>query len=313
MGLTIDALPASDAAIDRSSTFEERWRRPLLLLIGIELVVLFGPTVAWLVDRWTMSVWQNAHGMFVPPLVAWLAWHELRSQSALPRQGSGWGFALLAPALALHAIDAGMHTQLLSALAMLLAIPGMALLLLGVARTRLIAFPLAFLAFAMPIPLAFTESLQLVLRHFVASTIAALLPVFGVGVFLEGTALHMTNGIVQIADACSGFSTLYASLTVACIVAYTAPSARRRALVLVAAAPVAVAANLVRVIALTLMVAWGEAWLLDTFVHPLSGMMTFALALPLLFWIGGSAKPSTDPDSALPTMKPGSATPAVQR
>lgn len=292
MALTIDALPASDAAIDHRSTFEERWRRPLLLLVGVELVVLFGPTVAWLVDRWTMSVWQNAHGMFVPPLVAWLAWHALKGRTSLPRQGSRWGFALLAPALALHAIDAGMHTQLLSAFALFLAIPGMTLLLLGGARTRLIAFPLAFLVFAMPIPLAFTEPLQLVLRHFVATTIAAWLPVFGVDVFLEGTALHLTNGIVQIADACSGFSTLYAALTVACIVAYTTPSARRRALVLVAAAPVAIAANLVRVMALSLIVAWGHARLLDTFVHPLSGMLTFALALPVLFWLGESAKPA---------------------
>ncbi|MEO6212066.1 MAG: exosortase/archaeosortase family protein [Vicinamibacterales bacterium] len=292
MALTLDALPVSDGVVDHRATLQEQWRRPFLLLIGIELVVLFGPTVSWLVDRWTMSVWQNAHGMFVPPFVAWLAWHELKDRSDLPRQGSGWGFALLAPALALHAIDAGMHTQLLSAFAMFLAIPGIALLLLGGARTRLIALPLAFLLFAMPIPLAFTESLQLVLRHFVSTTIAALLPVLGVSVFLEGTALQMTNGIVQIADACSGWSTLYAALTVACLVAYMAPSGRRRALVLVAAVPVAIVANLLRVLALTLMVAWGQAWLLDTFVHPLSGMMTFALALPVIFWLGGLSKPA---------------------
>jgi len=26
---------------------------------------------------------------------------------------------------------------------------------------------------------------------------------------------------------------------------------------------------------------------LDTFIHPLSGMLTFALALPVIFWLGG--------------------------
>jgi exosortase/archaeosortase family protein len=54
----------------------------------------------------------------------------------------------------------------------------------------------------------------------------------------------------------------------------------------VASVPVAMAANLLRVFALTLMVALGEGWLLDTFVHPLSGMLTFALALPILLWLG---------------------------
>ncbi|MBA2259808.1 MAG: exosortase/archaeosortase family protein [Acidobacteria bacterium] len=261
-----------------------------MLLLCLEVALLFGPTVAWLWDRWTMSVWQNAHGMFIPPLAAWLAWQALKGRPDLPADGSRWGFALLVPALAVHAIDAGIHTQLLSAAALFLALPGLALLLLGGARVRLIAFPLVLLFFAIPIPLGFTEPLQLVLRQIAASTTAAVLPMLGVPVFREGTLLDTTAGTVSISDACSGFSTLYAAVTVAALVAYLAPSWRRRLLVLAAAAPVAIAANLLRVIALTLMVAWGEGWLLETFVHPLSGMLTFALALPVLFWLGEPGK-----------------------
>ena len=134
-----------------------------------------------------------------------------------------WGFVLLVPALAVHAIDAGMHTQLLSALALFLAIPGLALLLLGTARVTLIAFPLAFLLFSIPIPLAFTEPLQLVLRHIAANATAAVLPVFGVSVFRDGTMLHLNGGSVSVGDACSGFSTLYAAVTVAALVAYIGP------------------------------------------------------------------------------------------
>ena len=270
----------------------DRRRKPFLLLLAVELALLFGPTVAWLFSRWTLSVWQNAHGMFVPPLVAWLAWQELKRRPDLPREGSAWGFVLLVPALALHAIDAGMHTQLLSAVGLFLAVPGIVLLVLGRARTRLIAFPLLLLVCAIPIPLAFTEPIQLALRYLVASVTAALLPLLGIGVYLEGTTLHTTSGLVEIADACAGFSTLYAALTVACIVAYTARSWQRRVLVLVAAIPIAIAANIVRVVALALIVASGRAWLLGTFVHPLSGLMTFALALPVLFWLGAD-KPHT--------------------
>jgi exosortase len=274
---------------------QARWRRPLVVLVAIELVLLFAPTVLWLVDRWTISVWQNAHGMFVPPLAAWLAWQALKGRRDLPVQGSAWGYILLVPALAIHAIDAGMHTQLLSALALLLAIPGLALLLLGTARVRLIAFPLAFLVFSIPIPLGFTEPLQLVLRHIAANATATVLPLFGVSVFMDGTMLHLNGGTVSIGDACSGFSTLYAAVTVAALVAYSAPSWRRGALVMLAAAPIAIVVNLVRVAALTLMVAWGGAWLLSTFVHPLSGMLTFALALPILFWLGEPPKRASKP------------------
>lgn len=261
------------------------WRAALIGLVALEVLVLFAPTMVFLWERWTMSVWQNAHGMFVPLLAGWLAWQGLRRSSHVPAAASSWGFAFLLPALLLHALDAGIHTQLLSAFALFLALPGFALLLLGSAKTRLIAFPLAFLAFALPIPLGFTEPLHLLLREIAATATAAVLPLVGVSVFREGTTLHTTAGLVGISDACSGFSTLYASVTFAALLSYLASSWRARILVLTAAPVVAITANLLRVIVLTLMVAWGHAWLLDTFVHPLSGMLTFALALPVLLWL----------------------------
>jgi hypothetical protein len=38
---------------------------------------------------------------------------------------------------------------------------------------------------------------------------------------------------------------------------------------------------------LVLLVTWQGPQILETFVHPLSGMLTFALALPAIFWLGG--------------------------
>jgi exosortase len=191
--------------------------------------------------------------------------------------------------LLLHALDAGMHTQLLSAGALLLALPGLSLLLLGAKRTRAIAFPLILLAFSLPIPLAFTEQIHWQLRQVMTAGTAIVVPWFGVPLFVEGTTLHMANGAVEIADACSGFSTLYAAVAVACLTAYSTPSSRRRLLVLSSAVPLAIAANLLRVIALVLLAAMQGTEILDTFIHTLSGMATFALALPILFWLGGPA------------------------
>src|SRR5688572_4354648 len=126
MSQTLELLPAGDEAVANCRPgFLDRWRGPLLLLIGLELVLVFAPTVAWLVDRWTISVWQSAHGLFIPPLGSWLAWRELKAASHLPTRGSRWGYVLLVPALAAHAVDAGMHTQLLSAVALFLAVPGL--------------------------------------------------------------------------------------------------------------------------------------------------------------------------------------------
>jgi len=259
-----------------------------LVFAVAELVVLFAPTVSWLYDRWTMSVWHNAHGLLIPPIVAYLAYQELKPLTRLPASSSVWGFVFLVPALLLLAIDAGMQTQLLSAIAIWMALPGLSLLFLGTQRTRAIGFPLLFLAFALPIPLGLTEQLHWQLRQFTTAGVSAIVPLFGIPLFVEGTTVHSARGAVQIADACSGFSTLYAAAAVACLTAYSATSTLRRVLVVLSFAPLAIAANLVRVAGLVALVALYGKDVLETPLHPLSGMMTFVLALPVIFWLGGS-------------------------
>jgi exosortase len=262
-------------------------------LLVVELVALYAPTVVFLWQRWTMSVWHNAHGALVPPIVAYLIYSELKRYKGAPAQGSAWGFAWLLPALLVHAVDAGMHTQLLAAISIVIALPGLSLLLIGVDRTKAIAFPLVFLLAALPIPLGMTEQIHMQLRLVATAATAWIVPFLGIPVFAEGTTLHLSTGPLQITDACSGFSTLYAAGAVALLTAYSTPGWRRRALVLGLAAPLAVAANILRVVSLTALTVWTGPEILDTFIHPLSGMLTFALALPVIFWLGGDPGPAT--------------------
>ena len=67
-------------------------------------------------------------------------------------------------------------------------------------------------------------------------------------------------------------------------------------MVLLAAAPIAIVVNIIRVAGLVLLVAWRGPAILETFIHPLSGMLTFALALPIIFWLGGNATQSRAPE-----------------
>ena len=268
-----------------------RWQRAALVVGMIELVVLYAPTLVWLWERWTLSVWHHAHGLLIPPVVAYYVAQELRRLRDVPPSASAWGFVILIPALALHALDAGMHTELLAAATIPFVLIGLALLGLGTTRTKAILIPLFFLAFALPIPLALTEQIHWHLRLIVTSATAAALPYIGIPVYVEGTTLHMAQGALQVADACSGFSTLYAAAAVACLTAYSARSGARRAVVIAAAAPLAIAANVCRVIVLSALVVWYGSDILDTFIHPLSGIMTFAMALPVLFWLGGDLSP----------------------
>jgi exosortase len=267
-------------------TLSARWQRFAVALAAIELLLLYAPTVGWLWGRWTMDVWHQAHGLLVTPAVGYFVYRELRDRPDLPWGTSPWGFAIVVPALALLALDAGMHTELLSAASLVLLLPGLALLLIGTARTRAILFPLTFLGLGLPIPLALTEQIHWQLRLLTTAVTAEVLPMLGVPIFTEGTTLHTAAGVLQVADACSGFTTLYAALAVACLVAYSTSGTKRRVIVLLSAAPLAIASNLVRVIGLVLLVVWQGEDILTTFIHPLSGMMTFAVTLPIIFWLG---------------------------
>ena len=272
-----------------------------LWLVLAGLLAVFAPTIIWLWGRWTMSVWHNAHGLLLVAVVAYFVREELLALRHLPRSSNPWGFAILLPALALHALDAGMHTELLGAGALVVALPGLSLLLLGTERTKAILVPLLILGLALPIPLSFTERIHLVLRHVATASTAWIVPYLGIPVFVEGTTMNTAQGALEVADACSGFSTLYAAVAVAMLTAYQAASPARRVLVLLTAAPIAIASNILRVTLLVALVAWQGGEILDTFVHSLSGMMTFALSLPIIFWLGGEQRAAAAPTTARPS------------
>jgi exosortase len=264
----------------------EKQNRWLLWLVAVLLGILYAPTCLWLWDRWTMSVWQNGHGILVTVVVLYLVWGELQKLKSLPLSSNPWGFAVLIPALLIHMLDTGIHSQLISAIALFLSLPGLALLFLGTERTKAILFPLSTLFLTLPIPLVFTESMHLVLRHIATKSVAWLLNLMGVPVFSTGTLLEVEGGSLMVADACSGFATLYAAMTIAILTAYFCKSPRRRILLLLIAAPLAIGVNIMRVLLLTLLVNWFGLDVLATSAHEISGLLTFVIALPIIFYLG---------------------------
>lgn len=269
---------------DQADSTKKQYGYFFLLLFLFAFV--FGPTLIWLLNRWTMSVWHNGHGILVFLIVGYIIWNQLKKLQHLPVESSALGFFILIPALLLHMLDTGLNSQLLSALAFIISLPGFSLLFLGVQRTQAILFPLVSLLLTLPIPLVFTESLHMTLRLIATKSVAWLLKLFSVPVFTTGTTLQIENGTLQVADACSGFSTLYASITIAVLTAYFCTSTYKRILLLIIAAPLAIGVNIVRVLVLTLLVKWFGLDVLATSAHEISGLLTFMIALPIIFFLG---------------------------
>jgi exosortase len=234
-------------------------------------------------------VWHNSHGVLVPFMVAYLVRATLRDDTSREEEASAWGFLFLGAGLLLVVVDCAIKTQLLAAFGLILCFPGLSLLLLGARRSRRLVFPLVLAFFMLPIPATFAEPIMLVLRRISAAGTAPLISLLGIPVLREDTILHLPNSALSIADACSGFSTLYASVTVGSLLAYLAQS-RRRGLAVLALAPLfAVACNIARCTALALMAElWGIA-VLNTWWHPFTGVASFMVSISLLTLVAGSA------------------------
>ena len=278
-------LSVGNKSIKKDSCYEtqNKW---LLAIVIILLLLLFMPTLLWLWGRWTMSVWQNGHGVLVFALVIYLIWRELQKLIYLPSSSNSWGFVILIPSLLIYMLDTGINTQLLSSIAMFTSVIGLSMLFLGTEKTKAILFPLLTMLLTLPIPLVFTEAIHLMLRHIATKSVAFILSQMGIPVFTSGTLLEIEGGTLMVADACSGFATLYAAITIAILTAYFCTSTKRRIILLLIAAPLAIGVNIIRVLVLALLVNYYGLNILATSAHELSGLLTFMVALPILFIIG---------------------------
>jgi exosortase len=249
-------------------------------------ILVFAPTTYWLWQRWTMSVWHNVHGMFIPFVVAYFIRKELRSDQIVDAEQSAWGFLFLIPGLAMIVLDSAIRTQLLSAFGMVVCLPGLSLLLLGSRRTKALAFVWVLAFFMLPIPAAFIERFDLLMRRITAVGAEPVIALLGVPVIRVDTSLFIPKGPFFITDACSGFSPLYASVTLALVLAYLNPSWPRRVVMLGTAFPITMACNILRVALLVLMVQrWGPG-IMNTVLHPASGLLSAITGMALLVFLG---------------------------
>ena len=263
-----------------------RITREPLLASGALLICLaaFVPTLLWMYREWTLSVWVNDHGLFMPFAMAWLARRKLRDFAAGPSAPSAWGFLPLAAGLTLSVLDANAKSRYLGALGILFALPGLSLLLLGARRTWAIRLPLALGVLLLPVP--FSVVAPLGLRTFTAAGVLELLHGLGFSALRDGTLIHMPplhNFVV--ADACSGANTLWASLAIALVLAVTSEGTGRRLALVLLAPLLAVSANVLRVTLLVLLTNWQGTQLLDTPIHEATGVATFLGVLTPLMWI----------------------------
>ncbi len=217
------------------------------------------------------------------PISFYIIFRKLRdAKEKKAEAGDPIGFVLLIPALLLHLIDTSLWFQILSAISLIPALLGIFLLFLGRSRTLEVCFPILLLGFMIPVPSVVSQPVLTFLRHLSAIGTEMLIQAANRPVLRMGTVLELPTASINIGDPCSGFATLSATLLFTGIILYLWYPGRGRVLLMVGLSfIVAVFANILRCTMLSFLVMEYDVDILHTFLHPLSGYLTYAIAIGL--------------------------------
>ena len=255
------------------------------LALGGAVAIWFAPTLVRLaVQEWNTE--QGAQGLVTLVAGLWILTREWRAAGAVPRTPAPLPLAVAMLAGASLVQFAGRLADVLTL--EVLAAYGVLVTLVfahgGRALCRRLAFPLVFLLAAVPVPATIlaeaTRGLKLAVSGVAVDAMAAM----GFEVAQSGVSLFVDNYELLVEEACSGMNSLLSLSAIGVLYAYLRHRLRwRRALILaVAAPPVAIAANVVRICVLMALVHGYGVQILDGPLHLLTGLATFVFALGVL-------------------------------
>lgn len=273
--LTSSVLKPGEAGVTPASRFNPIL--PALLLLGI-LAVLYERIVWELVRQW----WQDpnySHGFLVPFFSGWLVWQQRATLLSLTSRGRWIGLPLLLGGIAMLVLGDLAAEFFLTRSSLLVILAGLIVFHLGTAALRLVAFPLAFLLFMMPLPTLLFNAVAFPLQGLAAENAAWLLEVFGVPVLRDGNIIHLSQMTMGVTEACSGIRSLMSLLCLATAWAYIALPGGWSALALVlSAVPITIVANAGRVVVTGLIGQWFGIRYAQGFFHTFSGWVIFLIA-----------------------------------
>lgn len=261
-----------------------------LILLGAAAMV-YWPALEYMVDMWRIPLYGGAdysHGPLLPFVSIAALWIHRKAFADASKKTSAWGVALVVVALLLHWIGVRSGFLRLSLVSLLMLLWGSGLALYGGSVARLLLFPVGYLAFC--IPLNILDGLSFRLRIMAAILSNGILSGLGVASRRVGTAIHYTAGgsfAFDVADPCSGIRSLLALTALAAAYAYfTQKTARGKWLLFLCAIPIAVVANVARIISVALVAQfWGQDAALHLY-HDYSGYIVFGVATLLMMAAG---------------------------
>jgi exosortase len=262
-----------------------RWRADWVLVAAFAVLAI--PTLVRLANQsWSQE--SGAHGPIILATGAWLIWREAPYLRLNAKPGHGaLTFAILAPSLALYVFGSAYDFITFEAAGLY----GVGLSLLhakwGLRSLVHLWFPLLYLGFAVPPPSFLLDIVTAPLKAFVSMVSTNVLSFLGMPISRVGVVIFISHYELLVEDACSGMNSLIGLTAISLFYIYImrGSSWRYAALLTALVIPIAVLANIVRIMALVLITYFLGDAAAQGFLHVTAGILLFTIALLLVFAI----------------------------
>lgn len=225
-----------------------------------------------------------SHGPLVPLVSLALGWRRRRLLASRPFAPDGRGLWLVALACAALVMGIRADVFALEGWSIVLLLYGLSLTFLGTWHTRVLAFPIGYLGFMLTFPPILMNQISYALKEITVRLSTRLAENAGVTLQRSGMTIYLQGGELRMENPCSGLRSLLALLATGAVFAYLQPGGwARRLLLVLAAVPIAMAGNAVRITLLIVIGHYVGVKQATGAFHDWSGYLIYAVALAGLF------------------------------
>lgn len=252
------------------------------------LVLLFVPTYVDL----ARSLWiseDQAHGPIILGVALFFFWQQHRKINELPAAPAKAGWPVFVFGLLLYILGRSQDILLFEVGSQIPVLAGLLLILRGSRALKLVWFPLFFLLFMIPLPGSVVDALTMPMKVAVSFVAENILFELGYPIARLGVVLQIGQYQLLVADACAGLHTLFTleALGLLYLNLVRHSSLLRNVALATLIVPISFSANVIRVMALTLITYYFGDEVGQGFMHGFAGMVLFISALLLIILVDG--------------------------
>lgn len=247
-------------------------------------IVSFIPVFPRLVYTWLNHA-DNSHGILVPLISLFFVWQKRGDLKAAKISSSNWGAFILSASMFLYLLGLASGTEIISRTMVVFSLIGLLLFNLGKEVVKILFFPLLFLLFMIPVPIALQSAVAFPLQLFATKISFFFIQALSIPVYQEGNMLYFAHAQLEVAEACSGIRSISAFTVLSVVFAYLLDKGWSRRIVLLASAiPLAMFTNIIRITGTGILAHFYGSRIAVGFLHEFSGIVVFVFGFILFLF-----------------------------